>query len=46
LEGQEFSQVYPEWLSGRCRGQEGPPPMEGVLDKFKEFAKTIPDYIK
>jgi hypothetical protein len=46
LNGPEFRHVHPEWLSGRCRGQEGPPPMEGVLDKFKEFAKTIPDYFK
>ena len=43
--GTEFSKVHPEWLSGRCRGQEGPPPMEGVLEFFESFARSIPEYL-
>ncbi len=43
--GPEFVKVHPEWLSGRCRGQEGPPPMDGVLEFFESFANSIPDLL-
>ena len=40
-----FEKYHPEWLSGRCRGQEGPPPMDGVLEFFEAFSKSIPDLL-
>ncbi len=45
MQGPEFEKVHSEWLSGRCRGQQGPPPMEGVLDSFESFAKSIPELL-
>lgn len=39
--GDEFVRVHPEWLSGQCRGQQGPPPKEGVLEYFISFATSI-----
>jgi flavodoxin len=43
--GSEFIKVHPEWLSGRCRGQEGPPPEEGVLEFFESFANSVPSML-
>lgn len=45
LSSTEFKKIHPEWLSGRCRGQKGPPPMKGVLEYFEQFAKSIPNLL-
>ncbi|MBN2155221.1 MAG: hypothetical protein JW776_04205 [Candidatus Lokiarchaeota archaeon] len=41
IKGPDFNKIHPEWLSGQVRGQNPPPPKDGVLEFFEEYAKSI-----